>query len=479
MALGHDEDMMKPTPLANGPGDIDLGVVVLRPARRTVAGPGGRVTVEPLVMKLIGALAKRAGRVTERRALFEVCWQGAPVGDDSLNRLVAAARKALRTVGDGRVAIETVPGAGYALTFGALPGAAPDLHDEAAAAVQCALSSWRAAFPSPDLVAIERLNRVVEADPTNPAGWGVLALMLRHATEYGEIDERAEFVALCEQAVGNALALDPTQPEAHIARAGIVPIFGNWSIAYQRLSEVLALHPGHVIASHDLSIVEMSTGRVEAASAIIDPLLAVDPLAPSFGYKSTYHHWSLGHVAAMDLRADRALQLWPQHPAVWTARFWTLAHTGRPAAALSMIEPSSKRPAVTEPVAQFLRRLLTWKIDGGPDADALAQEAADAVITGPSQAINSLMALGLLGDVDRAFLVAEGYYLQGGRMVVPQHGNNEIAVNENRRRLTQILFTPACAGMRADARFASLCDRIGLAAYWETTGRQPDFLRFG
>ena len=390
--------------------DIDLGSVELRQNLRTLVGPDGTVQVEPLVMQLLATLCSRAGRMVERQALFDACWPGGPVGDDSLNRLIAGARRSLRSVGADQVEIVTIPAAGYVLKL--RPSKTErDVHEGGSAVLRAAYLSWRGAFPEPDYAVIERLRATVEVEPGNADCWGMLALMFRHAAEYGLLVERAEMVECCEEAAARALDLDPLQAEARIALASIVPIYGNWLDAHDNLSAILKDHPVNVIAQHDLSIVEMATGRALQAKRLVDPLVTADPRAPCFGYKSTYQHWSLGDLDTMDHRANRAIQLWPHHPAVWTARFWTLAHTQRPSAAMAMIEPGVKRPAMSELAAEFARKLLRWIIDGAGDRGALIKQAADAVATGPAQAINSLMALGLLGDVDAGFDVAEAYYL--------------------------------------------------------------------
>ena len=56
------------------------------------------------------------------------------------------------------------------------------------------------------------------------------------------------------------------------------------------------------------------------------------------------------------------------------------------------------------------------------------------------------------------------------------HSVLDAAVNDQHRRVTQILFTPVCTAMRADARFMPLCERMGLAEYWAETRLPPDFL---
>jgi DNA-binding winged helix-turn-helix (wHTH) protein len=458
--------------------DIDFGGLVLRADQRSIGGPLGTAQLEPLVARLLLTLAQRAGRIVARETLFEECWPGAAMGDDSLNRLVAVARRALRETGGNRAEIVTIPASGYILRLRPLKSG-EDHRAERDAAVRAAFLSWRNAYPVPNFAIIERLRAISDVAADDATCLGMLALMYRHAAEYGPVAERGELVRSCEMAAAAALAIDATQPEARVALAGIVPIFGHWKGAYTALSAVLDDHPGHIIATHDLAIVEMATGRPRQAKRLIDPLFASDPRAPCFGYKSTFQHWSLGDLATMNHRAEQAIQLWPDHPAVWTARFWTLAYTGRPSAALAMIEPGMHRPVMREPVAAFARRLLRWAIDGSGDRTELVREAVEAVATGPVQAINSLMALGLLGDVDAGFEVAEAYYLQEGPLAVPSQTDRESPLNEQHRRVTQQLVVPASAGMRADPRIIGLCEKIGLARYWAETGRLPEIAVFG
>ena len=40
---------------------------------------------------------------------------------------------------------------------------------------------------------------------------------------------------------------------------------------------------------------------------------------------------------------------------------------------------------------------------------------------------------------------------------------------------TQYLFTPPCAVMRADPRFLTLCEGMGLVDYWRSRGVRPDY----
>lgn len=85
------------------------------PARRSIAGPGGTVHVEPRVMDVLVALALRAPHPVSRDELIDEVWAGAVVTDGVLTRCISILRERF---GDDRVAprfIETLSKHGYRL----------------------------------------------------------------------------------------------------------------------------------------------------------------------------------------------------------------------------------------------------------------------------------------------------------------------------------------------------------------------------
>ena len=306
----------------------------------------------------------------------------------------------------------------------------------------------------------------------------MLALLCRQAAEYANDDEVSKFVADCQKAARHALAVEPDQPEALSAIATLAPLFGRWRDARERLISIIEAHPGHPVASHDLAFMEMAVGRVRAAKKIIDGLIAVDPLAACYCYKSMYQHWSVGDHVGLDHVGERAVQLWPTHPAVWTARIWTLAYTNRAQAALAMIDEKRARPALPAAFLAYLRQVITAFASGEPElvSNAIAR-SRDHAAAGPAHAISSLFGLGLLRAHCDAFDVAEAYYFHAGERPVPaRHMPGEPSITDQHRRVTQILFTPVFAAMRTDPRFGKICDRIGLTSLWSEGGLEADFL---
>jgi adenylate cyclase len=102
-----------PVDLAHEPA-FRLAAVNVRPATREVLGGDGlREVLEPRVMQVLVALARRRGEVVSRDELIHACWRGRIVGDDAVSRCISALRRLAAAFGG--MAIETIARVGYRL----------------------------------------------------------------------------------------------------------------------------------------------------------------------------------------------------------------------------------------------------------------------------------------------------------------------------------------------------------------------------
>jgi DNA-binding winged helix-turn-helix (wHTH) protein/TolB-like protein/tetratricopeptide (TPR) repeat protein len=93
---------------------LQLGQLEVRPATREVVVAGAPALVlEPRVMQVLVALARRRGAVVSRDDLIAECWGGRVVGEDAINRCIQAIRKLADTHGGFR--IFTIARVGYRL----------------------------------------------------------------------------------------------------------------------------------------------------------------------------------------------------------------------------------------------------------------------------------------------------------------------------------------------------------------------------
>lgn len=133
--------------------DFRLGTIQVRPSTRQIETGGTADTLEPRIMQVLVALARKRGQVVSRDELIETCWEGRIVGGDALNRCISKIRKLGEARGDFR--IEAIARVGYRLW-------AEETGPEAATPTDAGDSVRLGSAPPPSTVsqAITRLRRV-------------------------------------------------------------------------------------------------------------------------------------------------------------------------------------------------------------------------------------------------------------------------------------------------------------------------------
>lgn len=495
---------------------LHIGALTIDPATRQVEGPGGHAILRPQVMRVFLALKDAAGAVVTREQLVDKAWSGRFVAEDSLNGAVSELRRALRVAGAHDIAIATIPKTGYRLIMPdptGVPGARSIEQRDAnlgwvrsrrwlltagAALGLTGLAAWRMrpggearrveqlltsglialrqGLPEFDAQGVSDFREATGLDPGNARAWGLLALALKSAAEYGTPQQASEAQHQAELAARRALSLQSRQSDALTALALLTPSFGRWMEAEKRLRDVLTIDSENLFAMSGLSTILMSTGQVRACLTLLDRQVALDPLSPNLQFRRVYTLWSAGRRAEADGAADRALQSWPRHPAVWFARMWTFAFTGRVPRAQAMLMDDSQRPAMPPPAAHLLGLSLAALAKPNP---ALAGRAIRANVAaaarGPGQAVTAIMVLSGLGAAAQAYEVARGFLLQQGNVLVRQrHSEQQASVTDQHHRMTMMLWIPATQALRAEPGFASLCEEMGLADYWREANVRPD-----
>ena len=286
--------------------EFQLGPMLVSPARRLVEGPGGYVHVEPLIMQVFLMLLDARGQVVTRNDLFDQCWGGVYVGDDSLNRAIAKVRRIGEQVAPGLFDIETIPRTGYRLRGDILAskGGSPDQSEEASrsrvsrrmvvgggmAAVGGAAGLWwitrdgtdprvagllddgkrilREGWPDSEAQGVDLFRQAAKLDPRNDEAWGWLALGLRNVIEHAPPNRTSAAVLECESAARRALAINPKEGNALTALAMMRPEFGNWSEAEASLSHVLRVAPDNLAAMAHLALLFQSVGRTRELGRI-------------------------------------------------------------------------------------------------------------------------------------------------------------------------------------------------------------------
>ena len=502
--------MLKLSDLALRP-DIQLGSMLVSPSRRQIEGPGGHVHVEPLIMQVFLLLLDAGGRVVTRTELFDQCWGGVIVGDDSLNRAIAKVRRTAAHVAPGLLEIETIPRTGYRLTGEVLElldrqvAAVEEVTEQgvsrrtliaggatAAAAIGAGAFWWfrtdadrrfndlmargQAALDTsdPDTKPARYFQEAVELRPDDAAAQGKLAYALATNPGRGEIDDSRMSIDIAERAAKAALALDQKQPHALLAQVNLQSATLDFLETENRLRAILSLDPNNNDTLRMLWNMLTCVGRASEALSLVQRALQINPLAAGNHYPNAQLLWINGRTAEADRVIASAIRDWPTHRFVRFARFTIYAFTNRASAALAMIQNPETAPQNYTPEA-----IDTWRVTlpalekRTPERIAAAKKAIlTRTKTNLRLSSQGAMVMSALGEVDTAFEVTNAYFaVQSG---AEKTGS---APKSTAWRFAPWLFIPPIAPMRADPRFDTLVEQIGLKDYWREKKLRPDYLR--
>lgn len=506
--------MSKLSDLAERP-DLKLGPMLVSPSRRLVEGPAGHCNVEPLIMQAFLLLLDARGKVVTRDELFERVWGGVIVGDDSLNRAIAKVRRVGAEVAPGLFEIETIPRTGYRMTGEIVQHLETAAGPQPAAGVKSPVSRrvviagvagvaalagaglWTMRsrqdrqvdelmergkqtllYGDPSRSASPYLQKAAALRPRDAGAQGLLAYALARRAESGDAGEAGASLLEAERAARAALALDPDEPNARLALIWLERSMLDFATTEDRHRDILATDPDNSFVMRGLWSLLQSTGRSRDALAMIERAIAVEPLAAANNFPRAQLLWILGRNAEADRVIDQAMQYWPDHRFVRFARFTILTYTGRPRAALAMLEKPETRPQIYTPEAVALWRISLAALEQrSPSRIAAARQAnLEAARRDPRLSSQAFLVLSELGEVDAAFEVANELFLY--RQPVNQRSEAAAKQTPGRSRgwrFAPWLFTPPVAAVRADPRFKALCDGIGLTEYWAKRGIKPDY----
>ena len=288
------------------------GLTVDPPTRRIIAG-GREEVLEPRVMRVLVALDLARGKVLSRDDLIELCWDGLIVGDNAINRVISRLRAVLAELAGDRVRLETITKVGFRLVSSETPvdcnvvvpsppfvsGPSSERAFSvdrrwliggatAVALVVAGAMRWKsiaAHRPDPEAVrlvergnavlrsarlgstpeAIKLFGQAVKVDPEYANAWGALSSSYRHALDgYGQGELRS-YPQMVASAADRALAIDPDQADALIAKATIYPEYRNWLTQEKALRALAQRFPDHWYANARLGILLREVGRFEDA----------------------------------------------------------------------------------------------------------------------------------------------------------------------------------------------------------------------
>ncbi len=514
--------MLKLRELALQP-DFQLGPLEISPSRRVVSGPAGQAYVEPLIFQVMLLLLDARGSVVTRDTLFEQCWGGVTVGDDSLNRAVARARRILEEVALGQVGIETIPRTGYRLTTdGQAEQNAPEQFDAvpqgrnfgfsrrtlawggaATAAIAGGIGLWAAFRPQsdpifeafmahgdealrkgsfndahiggplgPDIIGL--YQQAVRLNPRSAKAWGLLAYFRSKKASEAPLDGSDRIVQQAEYAINRAFEINPLEPNAitamFILRAPMLDLAGS----DRTLRSILAFENSNIPAMGELMTLLQGTGFTRESWSWNERILALAPLSRPHLVARAMKLWIFGNVTASDNAIDRVRRQWPLYDFGFFFRLMLFALTNRPRAAIAMLDGAPASIRAHESFTRWRTAVAALETRSPKAMDDARTAFLEVARKAPSNIDTAIMILCALGKTDDAFEITDKYLVWRAKLVAADRASE--GVNDYRMQFAQCLFTPPAAVMRADPRFLRLCEELGLVAYWRTRGIRPDYM---
>ena len=302
------------------------------------------------------------------------------------------------------------------------------------------------------------LKQVGQSAPKFAPAFALLALADLNLVSPGEPD--TSLIEDAKRALARAKQLDSSIEEVSVAEALLY--FTNkirWSQGFLVLARGLELHPKSAMLLDLEAKYLMSLGRMSEAADLARQAQGFEPLSGlSTARMIEAVAYSNRIPAAFELLA-KAEETWPDSALLDNTRYSLNLRYGDPGTALSQLRKAGANEVGQAAFDDSWTKFLLARMNPSPAAvEAALQSFRDRYKRNPADISGYLQALGTFGRTAEVFQVT----------------SNSAALAAL-QRATDILFRPHMRSLQFDPRFIGLADRLGLLAFWRTSGHWPDF----
>lgn len=311
-----------------------------------------------------------------------------------------------------------------------------------------------------DLHTRKLLQDVTALAPDFAQGWATLAEWNGFLFGEGRTDDAPDARKEALDAAARALALDPRNSAAWVARSMTKTQIAEWPAAQADLTQALTLNPDDPIGNYFYASDLLNVGRTSEA---LDYAMRAANSGPQFVPKTLQVIETLADLDRVDeaqAMMTTARKTWPDSNFLKNFALLLAVRYADPAKASATLDD----PVLTTGQSPQRLHLLWLEMDDRAHPSQATGDAATSAIkltfAGPDAAFGAAINFMVIDRNDDAY--ASISELATPLMNAPYVDN------------PSFFFRPYAAAFRADPRFMALAAKLGLVAIWKAT-KWPDF----
>ena len=298
-------------------------------------------------------------------------------------------------------------------------------------------------------------GRIYRADPENPKAIELHAWALGKKARYSNTITDPQGDALKRESddlIRKALKTNPDGSFVKYLQASLRPNSGNWAEAEALILPMVSQYGMWDFVYRDYGHILRSVGRNTDAASVFERAITANPADMFATTRLGWLYITLERMDKAETQFEVVDRYYPDYSLLRIRRRQRDVFFGDKETAREYLDDNPPAdPFNTRYLNHCHTVYLRFKWFEPADSDALLAACKNEALIWKARYLTGI------GDIDRAYEFANAY---------------DWADNKNQAML---LFYPDMAPFRADPRFWSLAEKIGLVDYWQETDKWPDF----
>lgn len=319
--------------------------------------------------------------------------------------------------------------------------------------------------------AVILLDAATRAAPEHAPTWAALASAFAARLAFEPLSGETQLAESARKAASKSIAIDPHIGEAYAVQAAVMPDFDRWSEKQEILELGATADPNDVPLLMRRALFKISVGFLR--SSYEDSALAfrLDPLSPQAHRGQAIALWLAGRIEQADALFREGRARWPEDTWMWFYHYWAWLNSEPSDEAWRILR--DQRPAsIAQDFVERQLEIADVLQDAGKANSVRWMEDVTSASTDKFKpyALQAAQVLARLGRPDDAYKIVDRVLQPPWRAVL--WGPAPFRVQPGAGTVT--LFAPTSRWLRSDPRFAALCARLGLVAFWRGLRQAPD-----